>query len=188
VDALDEAFYLAFEAVEPTNKRYMLGVDVSGSMSSSTVAGSPLSACEAATAMAMVTLATEPIALPMAFADKFRRLPLTPKTRLADALKHTREVNFGGTDCALPMLHAMKEKLEIDVFVVLTDSETWAGKVHPSQALRQYRDRTGIPAKLAVVGMCSNGFTIADPKDPGMLDVVGFDTSVPQALREFAVA
>jgi 60 kDa SS-A/Ro ribonucleoprotein len=36
--------------------------------------------------------------------------------------------------------------------------------------------------------MCSNGFTIANPNDPGMLDVVGFDTTVPQALREFAVA
>ncbi len=188
VDALDEAFYLAFGAVEPANKRFLLGVDVSGSMSWSTVAGTPLSGCEAATAMAMVTLATEPSAIPMAFADRFRSLPITPKSRLADAMKHTQEVNFGGTDCSLPMLYAMKQKLEVDVFVVLTDSETWAGKMHPVQALRQYRDRTGIPAKLVVVGMCSNGFTIADPKDPGMLDVVGFDTLVPQAMSEFAVA
>jgi 60 kDa SS-A/Ro ribonucleoprotein len=69
---------------------------------------------------------------------------------------------------------------------VLTDSETWAGKSHPVQALRQYRHATGIPAKLIVVGMVSNGFTIADPDDPGMLDVVGFDTATPSVISAFA--
>ena len=40
----------------------------------------------------------------------------------------------------------------------------------------------GIPAKLVVVGMVSNGFSIADPHDPGTLDVVGFDAAVPQLI------
>jgi 60 kDa SS-A/Ro ribonucleoprotein len=34
--------------------------------------------------------------------------------------------------------------------------------------------------------MVSNGFSIADSADPGMLDVVGFDTSTPQLISEFA--
>ena len=55
--------------------------------------------------------------------------------------------------------------------------ETWAGDVHPVQALRDYRARSGIDARLVVVGMVSNGFAIADPDDAGMLDVVGFDTA-----------
>jgi 60 kDa SS-A/Ro ribonucleoprotein len=187
VDALDDAFYLAFDSVERTGKRYLVGVDVSGSMSQWTVAGTPLSACEAATAMAMVTMATEESVTPMAFADEFRKLRLSPKMRLKDALRHTQDQNFGGTDCALPMLFAAQQGLEVDVFVVLTDNETWAGRIHPSQALQQYRQKTGIPAKLIVAGMCSNGFTIADPKDPRMLDIVGFDASAPQAMREFAL-
>ncbi len=37
-------------------------------------------------------------------------------------------------------------------------------------------------AKAVVVGMTSNGFTPADPNDHGMLDVVGFDTSVPAVI------
>jgi 60 kDa SS-A/Ro ribonucleoprotein len=92
---------------------------------------------------------------------------------------------FGGTDCALPMLWALKHRVEADVFVVYTDSETWFGKVHPVQALREYRERTGIPAKLVVVGMASNGFTIADPDDAGMLDVVGFDAAAPSLIADF---
>jgi 60 kDa SS-A/Ro ribonucleoprotein len=74
----------------------------------------------------------------------------------------------------------------VDTFVVYTDSETWAGQVHPAQALREYRERMGIPAKLVVVGMASNGFSIADPEDGGMLDVVGFDASAPQMIGDFA--
>jgi len=73
----------------------------------------------------------------------------------------------------------------VDAFVVYTDSETWAGKIHPAQALREYRQRTGIPAKLVVVGMVSNGFSIADPTDGGMLDVVGFDAAAPALIADF---
>jgi hypothetical protein len=43
-----------------------------------------------------------------------------------------------------------------------------------------------IPARLVVVGMASNGFSIADPRDAGMLDVVGFDTGTPQVIADFA--
>jgi 60 kDa SS-A/Ro ribonucleoprotein len=32
----------------------------------------------------------------------------------------------------------------------------------------------------------SNGFTIADPSDAGMLDVVGFDTATPSIIADFA--
>ncbi len=97
----------------------------------------------------------------------------------------SRTCQFGGTDCALPMLYALERRLSVDAFVVYTDSETWAGMIHPVQALRQYRERTGIAAKLVVVGLVSNGFSIADPNDAGMLDVVGFDTASPAVIADF---
>jgi 60 kDa SS-A/Ro ribonucleoprotein len=39
---------------------------------------------------------------------------------------------------------------------------------------------------LIVVGMTANQFTIADPSDPGMLDVVGFDIAAPQVMTDFS--
>jgi 60 kDa SS-A/Ro ribonucleoprotein len=33
--------------------------------------------------------------------------------------------------------------------------------------------------------MTSTGFTIADPEDRGMLDVVGFDRSAPSVIADF---
>jgi 60 kDa SS-A/Ro ribonucleoprotein len=93
---------------------------------------------------------------------------------------------FGGTDCALPMLYALEREREVDAFVIYTDSETWAGRIHPAEALRLYRNESGIDARLVVVGMVSNGFSIADPDDTGMLDVVGFDTATPDVIAGFA--
>ena len=94
---------------------------------------------------------------------------------------------MGGTDCAQPMLYAMKEKKRVHVFVVYTDSETWCGNVTAADALRQYRKQSGIDAKLIVVGMTSNGFTLADPNDAGMLDMVGFDSAAPEIMRQFVI-
>jgi 60 kDa SS-A/Ro ribonucleoprotein len=94
------------------------------------------------------------------------------------------KMQFGGTDCALPMTWALKNRVGADAFVVYTDSETWAGG-HPVAALRKYRNKMGIPAKLVVVGMTATEFTIADPDDAGMLDVVGFDTVAPGVISQF---
>jgi 60 kDa SS-A/Ro ribonucleoprotein len=115
-------------------------------------------------------------------------LTISPRQRLDDVVKLTSALPFGGTDCALPMVEALKHRWPVDVFVIYTDSETWAGNIHPAHALREYRERMGIAAKLIVVGMASNGFSIADPNDAAMLDVVGFDTATPQVIAGFAGA
>jgi hypothetical protein len=64
-----------------------------------------------------------------------------------------------------------RNKLNVSGFVTYTDSETWAGNVHPAQALRQYRSELVGDAKAVVVGVTSNGFTLADPNDRGVLDI-----------------
>ena len=186
VDALDEAFYMAFDAIRPTGKRFLLGIDVSGSMCWSDIAGmAGITPNVAAAAMAMVTARTEKQKTIMGFANNFRDLGIGAKDRLDAVVKKTKGLSFGSTDCALPMTYAMKNKLEVDAFVVYTDSETYHGSIHPKQAIDQYRQKTGINAKLIVVGMVANRFTIADPSDAGMLDVVGFDTAVPNIMSEF---
>ena len=197
VDALDAAFYLAFGNVPSSGKRVMLALDVSGSMASP-VHGLPFVSCrEAAAAMALVTAAAEPAYRAVAFTagsspsmhagypTGLTELAISPRQRLDDVVRLTGALPFGGTDCALPMTEALRRRWAVDAFVVYTDSETWAGSIHPAQALREYRERTGIAARLVVVAMASNGFTIADPEDAGMLDVVGFDTATPQVIADF---
>ena len=204
VDALDGAFYASFGNVEATGSRTLLALDVSGSMTWGDVAGVPgLTPRDASAAMALVTAATEVHTETVGFhsgrpgvrfgqrtwagrEDGITPLSISPRQRLDDAIETVSDLPFGGTDCALPMLYAIEREREVDTFVIYTDSETWAGEVHPSQALRSYRERSGIDARLVVVGMLSNGFSIADPDDPGMLDVVGFDTGTPAVIAGFA--
>jgi 60 kDa SS-A/Ro ribonucleoprotein len=205
VDALDGAFYAAFGNVEPAGARVLLAIDVSGSMMSGCVAGVPdLTPRDASAALALVCAATEPRHEIVGFfagrggykkqgrsvwhgyTDGLTPLAISPRQRLDDAVKTVSDLPFGGTDCALPMLYAQAKEREIDTFVILTDAETWAGDIHPAEALHEYRRASGIDARLVVVGMVSNGFSIADPSDAGMLDVVGFDTATPQLISDFA--
>ena len=182
---LENLFYVSFKHVEPSNKRFLLGLDVSGSMAQP-CGNMGLSCAEGTAIMAMVTMRTEPDSFTMGFCDQFLHLPITADTTLQHAKEIVQKRNFGGTDCALPMKYASKHNLKVDTFVVMTDSETWAGNNHPHRALQDYRQKSGIDAKMVVVGMVSNDFSIADPSDPGMLDVVGFDASAPRMISAFA--
>jgi 60 kDa SS-A/Ro ribonucleoprotein len=197
VDALDAAFYLSFGNVEPTGKNVMLALDVSGSMSAH-IGGTSLSCREAAGAMALITANVEKNHLITGFTAGFGRsqwasygtalqeLAISPKQRLDDVVKYLGSLKFGGTDCALPMVYATEQELDVDGFVIYTDSETWAGNIQPVQALAKYRKAAGkADASCTIVGMTASGFSIADPKDPRMLDVVGFDTATPQVISEF---
>lgn len=194
IDALDEAFYLAFDAVEPTGKNIFLACDVSGSMIS-TIAGMNISACEATGALALVTARREPNTIIKGFSSGDGIYPnrntlledinISPRQRLDDVVRTMLDMNFGRTDCALPMVWALQNQAMLDAFVILTDNETWHGKIHPFQALRDYRNAMNPNAKLIVVGMTSTGFSIADPEDAGSLDIVGMDTSIPTLINNF---
>jgi len=186
VDALDHAFYLSFGNVEPTGKRTMLALDVSGSMGCGEIAGmTGITPRIGSAAMALVTANVEKNYLTMGFSDKLVPLSISPRQRLDDVIRTISNLPFGGTDCALPMVYALENQLKVETFIVYTDSETWYGSIHPSQALQEYRQKMGIPAKLVVVGMVSNQFSIADPNDAGMMDVVGFDTAAPNVIADF---
>jgi len=134
----------------------------------------------------MVTMRTEPVCHTVAFTSEIVPLHIHAGMSLGEVVDTCSRLPFGATDCAQPMLHALAHGLKVDVFVVYTDCETWAGGVTPCQALVRYRRETGIGAKLIVVAMTSGGFTLADPDDAGMLDVVGFDSACPAIMRAFA--
>jgi 60 kDa SS-A/Ro ribonucleoprotein len=182
-DALSAAFYLAFPAIEPAGKRTMIALDVSGSMTSS-AAGYCLSAREVVAGMALATMNSEPAWGCYGFSTQFMPLQLSPGMRLDQAMNYMARLPYGGTDVALPMLWAAKNRIEVDTFQISTDYETWAGQVHPHQALENYRQKMGIDARMQYVAVAPNAWTnnVADPADTRQLDVSGFDSNVPNLL------
>lgn len=200
VDAMDELYYLSFDNIVPTGKRTMLALDVSGSMGSAAAGNLPLTAREVSAAMAMATVRSESNVMTVAFSDGLQSsgyggwgregvvtdLTLSKRQRLDDVIRSISGLNFGRTDCALPMIEALHRSLIIDTFVIYTDNETWFGQVHPYQALAQYRKTWNPEAKLVVVACTPTKFSIADPRDPGMLDISGFDSAVPSLISDFS--
>lgn len=185
-DALDEAFYASFGNVKATEKRIVVGLDVSGSMAGTRVAGVAGLDCRSACgAMSLITESVESDVTHLAFDTKMYKLGISRKMRLDTVVKLLERTGGGGTDCAAPIRYAIDKKIKVDAFVIYTDSETWSGSQHPAQAMAEYRRKMGIYAKLVVVAMASTRTTIGDPGDAGTLNVVGFDTSVPQIIVEF---
>jgi 60 kDa SS-A/Ro ribonucleoprotein len=139
-------------------------------------------------AMAMATLRAEKPGNchVMGFARTFIPLDFNEHSSLNEVTKKISGLPFGATDCSRPMNWAMDNNVKADVFIVYTDSETNAHKVSPAKTMEKYRAWSGIQdAKLIVVGVVASEFSIADPADPNMLDVVGFDSNAPSVMSSF---
>jgi hypothetical protein len=201
-DTLTYTFLKAFKNVSPTGKRYMVALDVSGSMDAACMGCPSISCRMASAALALMLYETEPKVYLRGFTAEssyygstsssanngFRNFD--PNVRRGMTLQQfisATNAPFGPTDCSLPMRRAIEDGLtDIEAFIVMTDSETYAGPIHPQVALENYRRFSKNPnVKLIVVGMTSNCLTIADPNDRNTLNLAGFDTAMPEIIAMF---
>lgn len=210
VDAMDAGFYNAFPAVEPTGKRRLLALDVSGSMHMAQIGDLFITPREVSSALALVAMATEPGTEIIGFSGTGRqqsgwgpglngrrvefnntgkgepiRLDISPRRRLDDVIRYTSDLPYGDTDCALPFTWAQKHGHDFDSVEIYTDNESWSGPIHVHQAAKSYREHVGHDVKLIGVAMTATDYSIVDPKDSSGLNVSGFDSSVPTLVNDF---
>jgi 60 kDa SS-A/Ro ribonucleoprotein len=186
LQALDSAFYDCFEWLPCTGKRFMLGLDISGSMECGTIAGMPgVSPRVGSAAMAMVTMRAEKEVQVYGFSSNLLRLKIDPAAKIESVCKAISGLSFGMTNPGLLIEYALEKEIPVDAFVVYTDNEVNQG-TQPAALLKQYRKKMGIAARLVVVGMTATPFSIGDPDDAGTLAVVGFDTAAPELISCFA--
>jgi len=220
VNALDSAFYLAFGNIKGTGKKILHAIDCSGSMSSPMSTMPLLSSCQAVATLVMEAIKREYkyhqelisngensnfVQDVVIFKNSLTPISISPSDPMESVLKKISDNNFGSTDCALPMIHALNQyktsngKFGIyDCFIVYTDNETYYGNVHPYDALEKYRNTTGIDAKMVVVATTSTknsiGFFIDNKFYSGSndnidtqnaLNIAGFDLNGPTLIREF---
>jgi 60 kDa SS-A/Ro ribonucleoprotein len=207
VKTLEEMFYLSFNNVKPTEKRICFLIDCSGSMNSESLCEGVTNA-EAAALLAMVFARSErnseEVPSHSFYLFTNANLPFnkhgsnksrTGLTEVTDVINDTATLDtvlsavqrsdWGNTDISLGILDALKFRRKFDAFVVITDNDVNSG-IKPSDAMRQYRDGMKMPkAKLAVVATQGTSYTIADPEDPNMMDMCGFDSHGPKILQEF---
>ena len=188
VQALEGAFYDSFKYLEPTGKNFLIAIDCSGSMFGAQVVGlNNICAAEAAAVMAMSIAKVEKNYHFVGFSSQCEPLAINPSQTLDQVMNTIRKFSWNTTDCAQPALYAIKHKLDVDMFTCWTDNETYHGRIHPTQALAEYRRVMNKPnAKQAVFGTSVTSFTIADPKDPLQMDFAGFDAAIPSLVTQFA--
>lgn len=187
VDALDDAFYKSFNYVEPSGKRIMMAIDISGSMHGTQVLDMSYMSChQGAACLAMAAAKSEKNFVSTWFNTSAGLVDISPRRRLDDNVRAIEKCGSGGTDCAAPMRFALQNRISIDTFVCFTDSETWAGHTHPQHALEEYRKSMGIQSRAINVCMAANPYTTFNSEDPLVLEVVGFDASLPALISLFA--
>jgi len=207
VKTLEEMFYLSFKNVEPTGKRICFLIDCSGSMGCQSLCEG-ITCAESAALLSMIfarsetTCDSSPDHSFYLFTSKnkvcYGGYPGGGNTGLTDVsdvinadadfntvLKSCQRSDWGMTDISMGILEALKYKRKYDAFVVITDNDVNSG-IKPSEAMKQYRTGMKMPnTKLAVVATQGADYTIADPKDPLMMDMVGFDSHGPKILQDF---
>ena len=186
-DILEKAVELSFDVVEPTGKVFMHAVDISGSMSYGVVNSVGLSCCEIATTMALVTAKAEKNYMIRGFATDFRDLDITAKDSFTSAVAKASNQNFGGTDASVAYDWMIKHNFKADIVCFWTDSESWAGYKHPSQALAEYRKKVNPNVKAVYVTLAPYQITLVDPKDPLSWDLGGFDPGIPRIIQMLAM-
>ncbi len=160
IEALNTAFYMSFDNVEPSGKQIFLAVDRSCSMGLAQCVGMPsLSAAMGSLALSMIYTKTE------------QRLTVE---------------SFQGPPGVAPLAieDALNRGLSIDAFVVLTDRDHSTGST-PGRTLEKYRQAMGLSTKLALIAMAADRCGMTDPNDPLQMSVAGFDASVPEIVAEF---
>lgn len=184
LDALNDAFYLAFASVVPTGKPLSVWVDVSGSMrhQSNFIESLQLFASQLAVALAIVIAGTEPNTELMAFDTQAYRLNFSKRQRLDDIMNN---VPVGkATDISVPVRYLTEQKQARHI-LTLTDSETWAGNVHVREAIKVYRRDVFSTARLINVAMTANNVSNIESDDWLSLETVGFSSDVPMVVSQF---
>jgi 60 kDa SS-A/Ro ribonucleoprotein len=186
VDILELALEMSFDTIEPTGKVFMHAVDISGSMSYNSVGAINLTCCEIATTMALASAKAEKNYMIRGFSTEFISLKIDRSDSFSSAIKKASDLNFGGTDASSAYNWMIKNKCYADVICFWTDSESWAGYKHPSQALAEYRQKVNPDAKAIYISLAVNKITLVDPKDPNSWDIAGFDPSTPRLIQAIA--
>ncbi|MDZ4764703.1 MAG: TROVE domain-containing protein [Chloroflexota bacterium] len=187
IEALDTAYEASFVNVEPLDKRILIAVDTSGSMSGfGQVAGiiglTPLAAAAAA---ALCYLRTQPDAHIIGFDTELRELASMAGYTLNALLERLSTWRGGGTDAAIPAQYALDRKLKIDALLMLTDSMSWAGNQHPAVTMDKLRQWSGIPVRWATVQTTATGTQLQDPKDADSMEMAGFSPDIFQVANGF---
>lgn len=205
IDALHDAFEISVNNAPTIDGRLVVALDVSGSMNSpitgtrkgqttkvtNTMAGSLMMAS---------LLRKNPDVLPLAFSTQVYDLRnhVEPRNAVLSTAQQLAGINGGGTACWMPFMACIEHNLEADLFIMISDNESWFGDPAGTNIHSMYqssRTRTGqawaeykkkFPnAKLVCIDISPNtSVQVNDQRD--VLNIGGFSDNVFDLISLFA--
>ncbi|XP_076316297.1 RNA-binding protein RO60-like [Tachypleus tridentatus] len=178
----------SFKMVRPTNKRYLMAVDICGSMfhGRKTSGCRYLSSADASCLVLMALAQAESEKLTaLAFSkDGLEEIEVSKEMSHGEVLKKLREIPMGTVDQASPLLWAKEKKKSFDVILICTDNQTQPD-THPVDAFKDYRKTMDLPQARLV--MCAFSSKDNFPSDePDVLHIAGFNDKVLHVIQNFA--
>jgi 60 kDa SS-A/Ro ribonucleoprotein len=187
-DAMEDGIEKCFDVLEPTSKDFFYALDVSSSMQVGNVGTMWLTPMEVEGVMALASVRSEKNYFVGGFNTNFEPISnFTKKMSYKSALNFWHK-GFGGTDADSAYKYAISNQVRTDVFVFMTDSESWAGHRHPAQGFKAYKDRINKNAKAIYITLVAYGdrISLADPSDTQSYDIAGFGSETPKIIQMIA--
>lgn len=184
--ALETALYHTLNTESQLScQHFLLALDVSGSMATSTCKGVPsLTAREASAIMAMSLLRTHANVHIHAFSDTFRKLSLTATDSFVDVMNTLSHLSFDDTECCVPLQYALHNNLYVDCFMIITDGDIRMDMMH--MYLQKYQECVNPNAKLVLVMTSTSKSCLPDAYDPCVLEVIGIPSNIMSMIYAFS--
>lgn len=187
VDMLNRALELSTCTLQSSGKNVMVSVDVSGSMWYPVSIYGNLNPGKIAGILALSLKKAEGENAKMfMFSKEFNPINITERTSYSEVLnKQNRDIwppKFGGTDASLAYKYARENKIPVDVFISITDNESWDGK-HPYAELDNYRREVNPYAKAVYMSLSIDSTTLVNPTDLLSYDICGFSDETVKIVQ-----
>lgn len=185
ISGLNKAFKHSVKYSEPTKLKILQAVDTSGSMHC--MAGSNFECFEVGAVMSWVNACVEPYVRTMDFNSNIHNdnVVLHENMDVNSACKAF--TGNGGTSLELPVTWALDKNEVFDLIIIYTDNETWGKSRHLQSAWEEYRKKNP-KAKLVIASTAANQYSVGDPDDLSVLQVVGFDSSLLEIIKAWATS
>lgn len=187
IQTLEKAYELSFVNLNSTSLRYMISMDVSGSMGCYACNGAPsISALDASGVLAMCFSRKELNAHFTTFQyGVMKRFDIMPCDCLGRVLYQMTGLPFDHVDCNKPIQHAIDNNTIVDCFVIVTDDlETRIDST--IDKLKLYQQSVNQNAKMVLISASAK-----KPRYPSQIEDVlqfaGVDSNMFAIIQSFAV-
>lgn len=189
-DELNKALVISYSNIKPTGKKISLAVDVSASMNHNMIrwdfsqfrkGASPRQVSAMLASLLLHNEESGNVDV-YAFSDSLTALDVDKNTTVSQFVSLTDKLPFSFTNAALQIEKAVEDREVYDAFITITDNET---QFEVDNILAQYRKDVNPDAKLVVISVTGDKFSVNDPHDLNGLDVCGADAASLNYVTDF---